>query len=121
MMAGSITGGKLITYGRIKVLRGAAFTGIVGTTLTIMVTKNDLQLSIKLLLIGRFTYGFGTALIAVAMPRFIEEILPSERLGLFSGIYCFSFAIATIIAYLLALGLPDDKDQNGEVNVIKLK
>ena len=62
-----------------------------------------------LILGGRLLYGLATGLIAVAMPRYMDEVLPPSLIGLYGGLYCFSFAIATIIAYLLALGLPSDK------------
>ena len=65
---------------------------------------------------GRLVYGFSTGLIAVAMPRYMDEVLPSKLIGLYGGLYCFSFAVATLIAYLLALGLPQDKDENGNDN-----
>ena len=65
-----------------------------------------------IILAGRFLYGFSTGLIAVAMPRYLDEILPPRFIGLFGGLYCFSFAIATIIAFFLAIGLPPDKIDN---------
>lgn len=40
----------------------------------------------------------------------MDEVLPPHLMGLYGGMYCFSFAIATIIAYLLALGLPHDTE-----------
>ena len=65
---------------------------------------------------GRLLYGFSTGLIAVAMPRYMDEVLPPKSIGIYGGLYCFSFAIATIIAYLLALGLPPDKTKDGHPN-----
>lgn len=38
----------------------------------------------------------------------MDEVLPPHLIGFFGGLYTFSFAIATIIAYILALGLPPD-------------
>lgn len=55
------------------------------------------------------------------MPRYMEEMLPPNILGVYGGLYCFSFAQATIIAYLLALGLPSDEDENGGKNTDGLK
>lgn len=69
-------GGKLITFGRLKVLKGAAFIGILGCILTILEIQSNLDLFFKLLIFGRFLYGVSTGLIAVAIPRYIEEILP---------------------------------------------
>jgi MFS family permease len=106
MMVGSTLGGRLIAKGRLKILVFAAFIGIIGVTFTLLLLPDNLGLSLYFILAGRLVYGFSTGLIAVAMPRYMDEVLPSVLFGLYGGIYCFSFAIATLIAYLLALGLP---------------
>lgn len=66
-------------------------------------------------------YGFATGLISVTMPRYMDEVLPSKLISLYGGFWAFSFAIATIIAYLLALGLPPDRLENGQANTEGLK
>ena len=58
---------------------------------------------------GRVLYGVSCGMLAVAIPRYMDEILPSHLSGFFGGLYTFSFAVATIIGYILALGLPADK------------
>lgn len=95
----------------------AAYIGIVGVGMTITFFKDNLTLSLYLILGGRLLYGFSTGLIAVAMPRYMDEMLPSKIIGVYGGLYCFSFAIATIIAYVLALGLPPDNDADGNKNI----
>jgi len=114
MMVGATVGGKLITLGRLRVLYIASVIGMAGVGLTLI-------LNITFILAGRLLYGFATGLIAVAMPRYMDEVLPSSLISLYGGMYCFSFAIATIIAYLLALGLPQDKLPNGDPNTEGLK
>ena len=116
MMVGSTFGGSLIARGRLKILNLAAYIGIIGVSLTLILLPGQLDLSLILILTGRLVYGFATGLIAVAMPRYMDEVLPSKLIGLYGGLYCFSFAIATIMAYFLALGLPEDKDANGNEN-----
>ena len=106
MMVGSTFGGSLIARGRLKILNIAAYIGILGVSLTLILMPDQLDLSLILILAGRLIYGFSTGLIAVAMPRYMDEVLPSNLIGLYGGLYCFSFAVATLIAYLLALGLP---------------
>ena len=76
MMLGSSIGGKLITYGRMKVLKYAALLGIIGCSMTVYELSNNLILFFRLLIFGRFLYGVATGLIAIAVPRYIEEILP---------------------------------------------
>jgi hypothetical protein len=46
----------------------------------------------------------------------MEEVLPPNLISFYGGLYSFSFSIATIIAYLLALGLPQDKLDDGTKN-----
>lgn len=106
MMIGSTLGGSLIQRGRLKILNIAAYIGMLGVFLTLVLIPEQLNLSLILILAGRLIYGFSTGLIAVAMPRYMDEVLPSKLIGVYGGLYCFSFAIATLIAYLLALGLP---------------
>ena len=60
---------------------------------------------------GRFIYGFGVGMIAIAMPRTMEETVPESLVGTFGGLYCLSFVTAVLTAYLLALILPPDTDQ----------
>lgn len=113
MMIGATIGGKLISIGRLRVLTIASVIGIVGVGLTLI-------LNIVFILSGRLLYGFATGLIAVAFPRYMDEVLPSSLISLYGGMYCFSFAIATIIAYLLALGMPPDKKEDGSPNTDEL-
>ena len=107
MMVGATVSGKLIVIGRGKVLKIAAFIGIVGVTLTLFI-------NIYMILAGRLLYGFSTGLIAVAIPRYMEEALPPNLISLYGGLYCFTFAQATILAYFLAYFLPADKLDNGD-------
>jgi SP family myo-inositol transporter-like MFS transporter 13 len=109
MMFGATFAGKMIQIGRLKTLYIASVVGIVGTAMTLFPNK-------YLLLGGRLMYGLATGFIAVAMPRYMDEVLPPSLIGLYGGLYCFSFAIATIMAYLLALGLPSDKKADGTPN-----
>jgi cyanate permease len=99
MMFGSSLSGWLIIIGRAKVLKIAAIIGSIGVTLTLFV-------DIKMILAGRLMYGFSTGMIAVAMPRYMEESVPPKLVSVFGGLYCFTFAQATILAYFLAYFLP---------------
>ena len=60
--------------------------------------------------IGRLIYGFGCGLIAISMPRSMEETVPEHTVGTYGGLYCLSFATAVLTAYLLALILPSDTE-----------
>jgi hypothetical protein len=54
-----------------------------------------LFINIYLLLFGKLLYGISVGLIAVSLPRYMDEVLPSNIVGTFGALYCFSFAIAT--------------------------
>ena len=104
IMISASMGGKFMSIGRLNVLDIAAVTGIIGVALTLI-------LKIEIILLGRVLYGISTGLIAVAWPRYMEECLPPSHISLFGALYCFSFAIATILGFILALGLPADDDK----------
>ena len=105
MIAASM-GGKFISIGRLNVLDVAAVIGILGVGLTLV-------LHIEVMLAGRVFYGISTGLIAVAWPRYMEECLPPSHISFYGALYCFSFAIANILGFILALGLPADEDKQG--------
>jgi hypothetical protein len=37
-------------------------------------------------------------MLAIAMPRVMEETVPSERIGIMAGLYALSFAFAQLVA-----------------------
>ena len=103
MMIGSALSGLAIKKGRRLILIIASIIGIIGVSITIIEC-------FYLIILGRLIYGLSCGLIAVAMPRYMEEVLPCNLMSMYAGYYCFSFAQAVIIAYFLALGLPPDTD-----------
>lgn len=66
--------------------------------------------NVTYIMLGRIIYGFSVGLIAIAMPRSMEETVPEHTVGTFGGLYCLSFATAVLTAYLLALILPPESD-----------
>lgn len=71
------------------------------------------------LMTGRLIYGFSVGLIAIAMPRSMEETVPEHLVGVFGGLYCLSFATAVLTAYSLAAILPPDTDTQALVETKK--
>jgi MFS family permease len=59
-------------------------------------------------LTGRVLYGVGCGMLACAIPRFLDEMMPPNLMAFFGGLYTFSFSWAVIVAFMLALGLPPD-------------
>ena len=101
LMISAALSGSLVKYGRRKALILSAFIGIVGTGITIVQ-------NFWAIIIGRLFYGFSVGIIAIAMPRLMEETVPSNLNGAYGGLYCLSFAFATLLAYALAVFLPPD-------------
>ena len=97
----------MVKYGRRNALIYSALIGIVGTAITIY------DNSFWAIIIGRLIYGFSVGIIAIAMPRLMEESVPSNLVGFYGGLYCLSFAAATLLAYALAVFLPPDSDIEG--------
>ena len=44
------------------------------------------------------------------MPRLMEETVPAKYCGAYGGLYCLSFATATLLAYAFAVFLPKDTE-----------
>lgn len=102
-MISAALSGTFIKYGRRLSLMASAVIGIVGTAITI-------YQNFWAILIGRLIYGFSVGIIAIAMPRVMEETVPVNLVGFYGGLYCLSFATATLLAYALAVFLPKDTD-----------
>ena len=80
----------------------SAIVGIIGAAITMLQTYESI-------VIGRFIYGLSVGMIAIGMPRLMEETVPNRLVGFFVSRYCLSFAVATLIAYGLAVFLPPDE------------
>mmetsp|Transcript_15113 Transcript_15113/g.19110 ORF Transcript_15113/g.19110 Transcript_15113/m.19110 type:complete len:193 (-) Transcript_15113:971-1549(-) len=106
LMFSAAISGRLIKYGRRKALILSAVLGIIGTAITIYE-------KVWAIIFGRLIYGLSVGIIAIAMPRLMEETVPSNLTGAYGGLYCLSFAFATLLAYALAVFLPKDDDLDG--------
>ena len=60
------------------------------------------------IVVGRFIYGISVGMIAIGMPRLMEETVPNRLVGFYGSLYCLTFAVATLIAYFMAVFLPPD-------------
>jgi MFS family permease len=103
IMFGSWAAGYLIKSGRRKVLILGAVIGSCGAAITI-------YQNFYAIICGRLIYGFSCGLLAITMPRVMEETVPGELVGMFGGCYCLSFAFATLVAYAMAVFLPPEND-----------
>ena len=103
-MISAAISGRLVKYGRRQALIISAILGIIGTGITIF------DSNYTAIIVGRLIYGFSVGIIAVSMPRLMEETVPGNLVGAYGGLYCLSFAFATLLAYALAVFLPKDSD-----------
>jgi len=81
----------------------SAWIGILGSIIC-------LYENFYVIIVGKMIYGLSVGLIAIAMPRVMEETVPGSMVGLYGGLYCVSFAAATLLAYMMAIFLPKDTD-----------
>ena len=102
MLAAGLTG-TMIKSGRRRVLILSAFIGIVGSIIS-------MYENFYTIIVGKMIYGFSVGLIAIGMPRVMEETVPGAMVGFYGGLYCLSFAAATLLAYLMAVFMPKDTD-----------
>lgn len=80
-----------------------AVVGIIGAAITI-------YQKFWAIILGRLIYGFSCGMLAISMPRVMEETIPGEWVGTMGGFYCLSFAFATLIAYAMAAFLPPESE-----------
>ena len=71
LMMSAAASGTLVKYGRRNALILSAIIGIIGTGITIA------DRSYWAIIVGRLIYGLSVGIIAIAMPRLMEETVPN--------------------------------------------
>jgi MFS family permease len=104
MTIGAVCGGLLMRIGRWNAVILVNILGIIGSAITIT------PLNYSRILIGRTLLGLSAGLMSSVCPKMLEETLPNhlfDKLGpMFTTMQC----IGSLIACLLVLMIPDDKD-----------
>ena len=108
MVAAALTG-TIMKSGRRRVLILSAFIGIVGSAISMYET-------FLTIVVGKMIYGFSVGIIAIGMPRVMEETVPGSMVGFYGGLYCVSFAAATLLAFMMAIWMPDANDKTALAN-----
>lgn len=106
---GSILGGKLIQYGRRRMMLLFNFIAIVAVLMTLF-------LNVYSICFGRILFGICGGIFGVALPRMIEETVPAQLLGQFGIITNLSVNTGSLIAILMGIGLPDSDAEKAETN-----
>ena len=100
---GSFAGGKLIQFGRRRMMLIFNFLAIIAVGLTLF-------LNVYSICFGRLLCGFCGGIFGVALPRMIEETVPSNLLGHFGIVTNLSVNTGGLVAILMGAGLPDTSD-----------
>lgn len=98
---GAASGGRLVSYGRRRLLIIAAVIGIPGVALT-------LYLNLYALLAGRVIFGLSCGLMTVAGPRMVEEYVPPHLYSTLAPIFTIAGPFGAFICLLGGLLLPPD-------------
>lgn len=102
-------GSYAIKDGRRRAILIFDLMGIFGVGLTMIQ-------NIECLLLGRVIYGTAVGIISVAMPRYLEEIVPLRLYSICIGLYAVSMNLGTICALCSAVFLPPDNDKTALYN-----
>jgi MFS family permease len=97
---GSFAGGKLIQYGRRKMMIIFNAIGIIAVLMTLV-------LNVYSICFGRLLFGFCGGIFGVALPRMIEETIPQNLLGPFGVVTNLSVNTGSLVAILVGAILPD--------------
>jgi MFS family permease len=73
MTLGAVNGGLLMRIGRRRAVIVCCLLGIIGVSTTLI-------WNYKLILLGRFIFGFSVGLISSICPKYIEEVVPNKLL-----------------------------------------
>jgi len=97
---GSFAGGKLIQFGRRRMMLVFNVVGVVAVGLTLI-------LNVYAICLGRLVFGFCGGIFGVALPRMIEETVPQRLLGPFGIVTNLSVNTGGLVAILMGAGLPE--------------
>jgi len=103
IVAGSLTGGKLIQNGRRTAIIQFNVLAAVAVSLTMF-------LNLPMIVIGRFLFGFCCGVFSVAGPKMLDETVPISLSSSFGTASNSFLSCGIMIALLLGVGLPDQDD-----------
>ena len=104
LIVSAAAAGFFIQRGRRLILILAAINGIVGCIFSVII-------SWPCVLIGQTMFAISCGIIAVTIPRMIEETIPSKLLGLYGGYYAMTFGLAYSFTNIELLIFIDSSDK----------
>ena len=102
MTLGTVVAGKTITIGRRKAAIIVQSIAFVGGLITLI-------LSVPMICIGRFLYGFAAGHANIIMGKSLDETIPREIFGLFGPLTNTIIVIGIMLIWFLGLILPTDE------------
>mmetsp|Transcript_22397 Transcript_22397/g.27553 ORF Transcript_22397/g.27553 Transcript_22397/m.27553 type:complete len:158 (+) Transcript_22397:138-611(+) len=102
LSCGALCGAKVIPIGRRKTMLIFNVMGVFGVA--ICMVEN-----FYMLLLGRIIYGFAVGVESVAMPRFLDEVVPLRIYDLCIGLYVVGINVGYVFALDSAVLLPPDE------------
>jgi len=107
VVTGSLVGGRFIQGGRRNALIIFNFLGAIAVTFTMF-------LSLPMIIIGRYLFGFCCGVFSVAGPKMLDETVPIHLSSSFGTATNTFLSGGIMVALLLGAGLPDDDDLEGQ-------
>ena len=101
LSAGAISGSKIIQIGRRKTLLLFNLVGLFGVGLIMIEHEWSL-------LLGRLIYGYAIGVESVAMPRYLDEVIPLRLYNVCIAGYVASINVGFLLALDGAIFLPRD-------------
>ena len=101
LSAGALIGSYIIPIGRRKTLLIFNVVGLAGVTMVMFQ-------NIWMLLFGRLIYGFAVGVNSVAMPRYLDEVIPLRLYNICIAMYVTSINVGFLFALDGAIFLPKD-------------
>lgn len=98
-MIGALTSGKLMQYGRRKLLIIASLISIVGVGITLV--TNEIAICV-----GRLIWGLGCGVYSVVIPRYMDEIIPPYLLSKYGILVNSAGMFGEMLAMLMGAILP---------------
>ena len=86
---------------------------IIFNLVAVFAVGSTLFLNVYAICFGRLVFGFCGGIFGVALPRMIEETVPSNLLGPFGIVTNLSVNTGGLVAILMGAGLPETTDEEG--------
>ena len=109
LSAGALIGSRIIQIGRRNTMLIMNAIGLIGVTMIMFENK-------WLLLTGRMVYGFAVGVESVAMPRYLDEVVPLRLYNVCIALYVTSINVGFLFALDGAVFIPKDYETQEQID-----